>query len=91
MELDDDKKATKVFSCLANEKRLKLLKAVIKEGGSLRQIHNRVGNEVGLSHRETTHTYLEQLHKAGLINKKGSENCFYSSDINMLRFEFLSS
>lgn len=59
-----------VCSALSNNKRLCLLQELISmNSGTLREIHDRTSSKTGLSHRETTHKYLEQLVEASLINK----------------------
>lgn len=83
-------KAAEIFGCLSNKKRLRLFKEVVRESGTLRDIHERIADQIGISHRETTHTYLEQLCDADLIKKEKSNSYVYSSDIKSLRFEFES-
>lgn len=60
-----------VCAALANESRLHLLRELVDaDGGSLREVHERTSDATGLSHRETTHTYLEELVDASLVEKR---------------------
>ncbi|MFB6270674.1 MAG: hypothetical protein ABEH83_12060 [Halobacterium sp.] len=59
-----------VCGALANENRVLLLAALVEmDGGTLREIHERTADRTGLSHRETTHEYLETLVDASLVDK----------------------
>lgn len=48
-------------------------------GGTLREVHDQTTETTGISHRETTHTYLQRLTDAGLVEKSecDSEGIYY--------------
>ncbi|MCX2819738.1 BlaI/MecI/CopY family transcriptional regulator [Haladaptatus sp. F3-133] len=58
-------------SALSNEKRVRLLQYIHEVGQvTLREVHENFSNEIGLSHRETTHKYLEKLVDSDILKKE---------------------
>ncbi|QDX39609.1 hypothetical protein [Salarchaeum sp. JOR-1] len=87
---DDDAIVT-VCSALGNEKRLRLLNALRETaGGTLRDVHAETSDVTGLSHRESTHTYLEELVDAALVEKTRNDSggVVYETDVSELTLSF---
>jgi len=76
---------TEVCSVLSNKKRVQLLRYVNeREPTTLKEVHEEFSTQVGLSHRETTYKYLEDLVDASLLSKEKiteTDKVKYSSDV----------
>jgi Fe2+ or Zn2+ uptake regulation protein len=76
---------TEVCSVLSNEKRVQLLRYVNeREPITLKEVHEGFSTEIGLSHRETTYKYLEDLVDASLLSKETitePDRVKYSSEV----------
>ena len=71
----DSEDISNICSVLSNKKRVRLLKSLYDVNGRrLREIHEQTSEVTGLSHRETTHAYLEKLADASLIQKRRDES-----------------
>lgn len=81
---------SEIASSLSNKNRLYILEKVIEiNGGTLIEIHEKTCGETGLSHRETTHTYLEELVKVSLLSKNTNthDEVIYSSECERVCFD----
>lgn len=71
----DSEDISNICSVLSNKKRVRLLQSLYEiDEEKLKQIHEQTSKTTGLSHRETTHAYLEKLADASLIEKRRDES-----------------
>ena len=73
VRLSETEEIVAVCSVLSNRKKTMLLKYIHETGKvTVREVYEDFSAEIGLSHRETTHKYLEDLVDAGILKKEKS-------------------